>query len=418
MRGAEIALGQASIASMAPCAVRNFLRLLCLLDELADGDLWRNFDAQTMAAMIKSRVNPHGILHSLHTPRKRTMAPARVLFRGVYRLAPATVNAVARPNVGGLVRSFGKQQGLAKRRGNYALSAQVFPSEHAAGWSHRRQRDDMVMTQEPQGGSPSGMLDKALLVLNEILAGHGARSLAGASQKLGIPLSTMHRLVATFERHGFLIRAGRGHFVPGITLMRLGTSSHLNEVLAQIGRPLLKKLARQTGHAAHLGVLEGDMVTYLVKEALPKTHLFTREAMQLEAYCSGIGKVLLASLSTEARDRYMASGPFVPLTANTITDADALRAELGMVGVSGYAIDNAEIADRLRCVAVPLRHDCAVIAALSLSCVADILEPSFVKNGLAALRDCARQIEAKLVPALAGPTATCTPRVDSPAEQV
>lgn len=252
------------------------------------------------------------------------------------------------------------------------------------------------MSKEPPAAQAFGMLDKALSILNEILADGETQSLAKVSRDLKIPLSTAHRLAKDLERHGFLIRAGRGQFVPGMALLRLGATHHLQEVLTQICRPLLRTLARQTGHAAHLGVLEGDMVTYLVKEALPKTTLFTREAMQLEAYCSGIGKVLLASLSTDASDAYLSSAPFVALTSNTITDVDGLRAELAAVRARGYAVDNAEIAEGLRCVAIPLRHEGTVIAALSLSCAAEVLEPSFVEKGLIALRSCAGRIEAKL----------------------
>lgn len=240
------------------------------------------------------------------------------------------------------------------------------------------------------------MLDKGLRVLGEILADQRTRSLAEIALDLGIPVSTVHRLVKTLERRGFLIRAARGRLLPGMALKRLASDYPLNDVLAQVGRPPLKILARQTGRAAHLGVLEGDMVTYLVKEAAPQTHLFTREAMQLEAYCSGIGKVLLASLSHHDRETYLDGGPFVPLTSNTITDVDDLRAELHIVAVREYAIDNAEVADGLRCVAIPLRHDGTVIAALSLSCSAPALGTAFVEGALIALRNCARQIEAKL----------------------
>lgn len=256
--------------------------------------------------------------------------------------------------------------------------------------------DACIMTEDKRDPAASGMLDKGLLVLNQILADHGGRPLAQISQELGIPLSTVHRLTKTLERHGFLIRATRGHFLPGMVLTHLGSGYPLNEVLRQVSRPPLRTLARQTGHAAHLGVFESDMVTYLVKEAAPKTRLFTREAMQLEAYCSGIGKVLLASLPIEDRNAYLAGGPFVSLTATTITDVEDLRAELRAIAVRGYAIDDAEVADGLRCVAVPLWHDGNVIAALSLSSMAEVLDASFVESSLVALRTCARQIEAKL----------------------
>ena len=77
----------------------------------------------------------------------------------------------------------------------------------------------------------------------------------------------------------------------------------------------MEDLAKRTGLTVHLGVFEGDMVTYLVKAA-GVTDVLTQEGMQLEAYCSGIGKVLLAFLPLDEREQYLAGGPFVRLTAH------------------------------------------------------------------------------------------------------
>ena len=90
--------------------------------------------------------------------------------------------------------------------------------------------------------------------------------------------------------------------------------------------------------------------------------------MQLEAYCSAIGKVLFAHLPEAERERYLAGGPFVPLTARTIVDPARLRGELDAIRICGFAIDDEEIAPGLRCMAVPLRNsDGAVQAAISVS---------------------------------------------------
>ncbi|WP_257555252.1 IclR family transcriptional regulator C-terminal domain-containing protein [Sphingobium sp. CFD-2] len=89
-----------------------------------------------------------------------------------------------------------------------------------------------------------------------------------------------------------------------------------HHIHAEIARPLIRKLAKSVGHTVHLGVLEGDMTTYLVKEGRVDDGLLTREDMQLESYCSGIGKVLLAYLSEADRQRYLSGGPFVRLTQN------------------------------------------------------------------------------------------------------
>jgi DNA-binding IclR family transcriptional regulator len=139
-------------------------------------------------------------------------------------------------------------------------------------------------------------------------------------------------------------------------------------ILVDAARPLLRRLARETRATAHLGVFENDMISYVVKEHGGGARLFTREGGQLEAYCSAIGKVLLAHLPDEEREAYLASGPFVALTSRTITDPAVIRETLSQVRSRGFAIDDREIADDLSCVAVPIEGPSGdVMAALSIS---------------------------------------------------
>ncbi len=143
-----------------------------------------------------------------------------------------------------------------------------------------------------------------------------------------------------------------------------------NRVQAELARQLIRKLAKMVGHTVHLGVLEGDMTTYLVKESGVDEALFTRENMQLESYCSGIGKVLLAHLPEADQERYLANGSFVRLTRHTIVDPGQLREHLKKVRAAGYAIDDREIAPDLYCLAVPIvQPDRSVTLALSVSSI-------------------------------------------------
>lgn len=90
--------------------------------------------------------------------------------------------------------------------------------------------------------------------------------------------------------------------------------------------------------------------------------------MQLEAYCSGNGKILLANLPERDREAYLASGPFPALTKSTITDPALLRRELKTIASQGYALDAEEIVEGLACVAVPIRKsDGSTPAAISIS---------------------------------------------------
>lgn len=136
------------------------------------------------------------------------------------------------------------------------------------------------------------------------------------------------------------------------------------------------------------------MVTYLVKEHGGGPPVLTREMIQLEAYCSGIGKVLLAHLDDAARDAYLAAGPFVALTGKTTTDPDALRTVLGRIRAQGYAVDDAELEDDLYCLAVPVRGPGGeVLAALSASSRSNTpIDPAL----LGRLQTCAASVERRL----------------------
>ena len=81
------------------------------------------------------------------------------------------------------------------------------------------------------------------------------------------------------------------------------------------------------------------MVTYRIKTGQGAGNLFTRVGMQLEAYCSGIGKMLLAHLPEEQQRAYLAGGPFPALTAKTITQPEALAQELERIRAQGFALD-------------------------------------------------------------------------------
>jgi DNA-binding IclR family transcriptional regulator len=179
-------------------------------------------------------------------------------------------------------------------------------------------------------------------------------SVADIAQRQGLALSTAKRMVAQMEASGLLLQTGRGRRGPGFGLLRLAARVDHREILRRVARPVLRKLAVETGRTTHLGVFEAEMVTYLVKEAPRASGLFTRETMQLEAYCSGIGKVLLSELPTDEREAYLATGPFVSLTPRTLVDPDLLRIHLAQVAKLGYAVDDEEVAEGLFCMAAPV----------------------------------------------------------------
>lgn len=211
-------------------------------------------------------------------------------------------------------------------------------------------------------------LDQVLELLERIILSEGRRRLSDIAPELDIPMSTAYRLVASLEERGLVMGLGGGRYTGGFVLAKWAALFRPTETLIAIARPFLKRLARTTKATAHLGVLQADMVTYLIKEAPTQNAIFTQETMQLEAYCSGVGKVLLAALPKADREAYLAGGSFVPLTSRTIVDPGELRRHLAQVAAQDFAQDIYEVADNLCCLAVPLRDkDARSFAALSIA---------------------------------------------------
>ncbi len=251
------------------------------------------------------------------------------------------------------------------------------------------------MTQrDPAGPAP---LQRGLQLFSAILRDGASRVLREQARELDIPLSTAYRLVAALCRDGLVARAGRGFYGPGLELAELLRRVDRRAILAAATRPHLRRLARRLRLTAHLGVLEDEMVTYLLKEQGGGPPVFTQVGCQLEAYCSAIGKVLLAHLPAAERDRYVGAGPFVALTPRTITDPTLLHRELTAVAEAGYAVDDEEVTEQLRCIAVPLhdrRH--RVVAAISASRIEAGGGRTADAMVLDAVRDCVERIERQL----------------------
>ena len=249
---------------------------------------------------------------------------------------------------------------------------------------------------------PSGAaaLEKALILFNRIVNDRGNTKLADLAANLALPRSTLYRLTAVLEGAGLIARLERGRYVAGLPLVDSLRGISVASQLARLCRPSLRRLAQTCGATAHLGVMENDMVTYLVKETASTAHaaaFFTRENSQLEAYCSAVGKVLLAWLPDAARVRYLDGAPFVPMTQRTLTDPRALQACLKAVRAEQFARDDGEISDDLYCLAVPLWTNVEpMIAAISLSFPRRDGQQDDDGAYLAKLRTCAAELSLKL----------------------
>lgn len=223
----------------------------------------------------------------------------------------------------------------------------------------------------------SSTLAKGLRLLQALVADGGRSTLSEIASAQDIPLPTAHRLALTLEGEGYIERQSKGCYLPGRELSRIMPLIPQPEdrIAVRLRRPI-KQLAAKHRVLMHFGVLDDGMVTYLVKENGGEQELFTEERMQLEAYCSGIGKILLAALPEEDLQAYLDNGPFVALTKHTLTQPDEIRAELGTVRQEGVAFDRFEIRDDIFCMAVPVTSPAGeTIGGLSASFLDGVPEP-------------------------------------------
>jgi IclR family acetate operon transcriptional repressor len=195
---------------------------------------------------------------------------------------------------------------------------------------------------------------KAFALLRAFQRPDEALTSAELSRRVGVPEASGYRLIQSLEAAGAVARDSRGRYVSRWTA-RSDDVPGGPRVSARV-QQILEDLAARFGATAHAGVLERGMVTYVGKASAPSAvSVPTRLGAQQEAYCSALGKVLLAALEDPALDAYLREGELIALTENTITDPARFRMEIETVRARGFALDEGETHPQLACIAAPLR---------------------------------------------------------------
>jgi DNA-binding IclR family transcriptional regulator len=211
---------------------------------------------------------------------------------------------------------------------------------------------------------------KALDILEVICKSDGPLDLHEISRFLDLPSPTAYRLLQTLLEYGFVRQEKTTRkYSSGLKIFELSQSIIARMQFADVAREPLRKLASTTQETVHLAVLDHYEVIYLRKyESAPPTTLYSRIGRRAPAYCTGVGKVLLAYLPESDLSAFLQTVKLERLTENTITDKVALEAELVKIRQQGYAIDNMEHEDGVYCIACPIRgHTGEVIAATSVT---------------------------------------------------
>jgi DNA-binding IclR family transcriptional regulator len=214
-----------------------------------------------------------------------------------------------------------------------------------------------------------GPLDRALDILERLAVGE-EMSLVELSAATALSKTTAFRHLRVLERRGYVEQdqlTKRYRLAYGV--LNLGYHARRSLQLPKVADPWLRELATEFNETVHLGAMAGHEVVHIA--VVPSRHVLTMASEVGErtyVHVSSMGKCLIAWDDPATVDALLAPIGLPRLTPRTIVDRPALDVELQRVRSQGYAVDDEESLDRLRCVGAPVRSaGGTVVAAISIS---------------------------------------------------
>lgn len=201
-----------------------------------------------------------------------------------------------------------------------------------------------------------GTVGKALAVLDRV-AGHGRPvRFSELLEDSPFPKATLYRLLQTLVNQRMLAyEPDGGTYGPGLRLVRMAHLAWRQSSLAPIARPHLDALSADVGQTVHLAQLDGGSVLYVDKrDATRPVAMFSEAGKVGPAYCTGVGKAILAHLPEASLDSVLGQQSWHRFTAATITTPAAMRDELAEIRRAGFAIDREEHEAGIICIAMPV----------------------------------------------------------------
>ena len=221
------------------------------------------------------------------------------------------------------------------------------------------------------GKSPQQIksVEKAIRILEAFSDNDFEMSLSEISKKIDMPKATVYRIIETLKNNGLIDqRSDNGKYKLGLKLFELGSLVFKKLKLREVALPYMEALSKKCGETIHLGILQGDEVISIENCESSfdlRSNIYIGKRAPL--YCTGVGKVLLAFLPPDEISKIL-KNKRKKYTKNTIVEKKKLEKELKKIREEGFAIDNMEHEEGIRCIAAPIRnHEDKVIASISIS---------------------------------------------------
>lgn len=209
-----------------------------------------------------------------------------------------------------------------------------------------------------------------LLSVLESLCVDGDAGITELSAKLTLGKSSIHRFLSVLTELGYVHKnATNGKYAATLKVFEIGAMVRGRIRLVQLAHPYMEELGKQFHETINLAFFEQGEVVYIDKvESAETLRMDLAIGRRVPAYCTALGKVFLASLSQEDREAYFQSEKLTAYTEKTITSLKELRKKLDKVRTDGFAIDDRELDEGIRCIAAPIRDEVGkMVAAMSIA---------------------------------------------------
>lgn len=251
------------------------------------------------------------------------------------------------------------------------------------------EREPTIAEQIDAMTDPSFMtsLARGLAVVQAFSDSRKPQTIANISQKTGIPRAAVRRCLHTLRELGY-VDAELNNFSLRPKVLTLGYSYLSPTPLTVSAQPYLNEISRTLNESSSMAVLEDGEVLYVARAATSRVmSVALNTGSRLPAYCTSLGRVMLAHLPPDELEQYLAKTKLRAMTENTVVNQKRLREILADVRRDGYAINDEELELGLRSIAVPVRGASGqVLAALNV--------------GAQAARVSVKQLEKEFLPVL------------------
>lgn len=250
-----------------------------------------------------------------------------------------------------------------------------------------------------QAGSHVQSVQRALLLLELLSSERREMSLSDIARAMHWPKSTVHGLLSTLRDYHYIDQSPEdGKYRLGIRLFELGTQVADSWNIREVARPYMLHLSETLREMVQMGKEDKGDVLYVEKvDSSQMMRIVSEVGSRLPMHCTGLGKMLLSHMPWSKVKWIVSQKGMEAKTEKTITSLPALKKELEQIQTQGYAMDDCEIMDNLRCVAAPVFNRYGEVDfAISISGFSNILWGEHLEKAITELKGAAHSISVKM----------------------